>query len=92
VIGYPNAADQPITCQNWLREPMADQLEFDCGGYTNGTSGGPFLSQVDPSTGQGQLIGVIGGYQQGGDLPQISYSSVLGRNAAALYERAVAGG
>lgn len=92
VIGYPNAADQPITCQNWLREPMADQLEFDCGGYTNGTSGGPFLSQVDPSTGQGQLIGVIGGYQQGGDTPQVSYSSALGRNAAALYKRALADG
>jgi V8-like Glu-specific endopeptidase len=92
VIGYPNAANQPITCQNRLREPMADQLEFDCGGYTNGTSGGPFLSQVDPSTGQGQLIGVIGGYQQGGDTPQVSYSSVLGASAAALYEQAVAGG
>lgn len=92
VIGYPNAADQPVTCQNWLREPMADQLEFDCGGYTNGTSGGPFLSQVDPSTGQGQLIGVIGGYQQGGDTPQVSYSSALGRNAAALYKQALADG
>ena len=31
VIGYPNATDQPITCQNRLSEPMADQLEFDCG-------------------------------------------------------------
>ena len=92
VIGYPNAADRPITCQNWLREPMADQLEFDCGGYTDGTSGGPFLSQVDPSTGQGQLIGVIGGYQQGGDTPQVSYSSVLGASAAALYRQAVADG
>jgi V8-like Glu-specific endopeptidase len=92
VIGYPNASNQPITCQNWLREPMAHQLEFDCGAYTNGTSGGPFLSHVNPSTGQGQLIGVIGGYQQGGDLPQVSYSSVLGRNAAALYQRAVADG
>ena len=92
VIGYPNAANQPVTCQNRLREPMEDQLEFDCGGYTNGTSGGPFLSRVDPSTGQGQLIGVIGGYQQGGDTPQVSYSSVLGRNAAALYKRAVADG
>ena len=38
------------------------------------------------------MVGVIGGYQQGGDTPQISYSSVLGANAAALYETAVAGG
>jgi V8-like Glu-specific endopeptidase len=92
VIGYPDGANQPVTCQNQLREPMRDQLEFDCGGYPNGTSGGPFLSQVDPSTGQGQVIGVIGGYEQGGNTPQVSYSAVLGRNAAALYQRAVAGG
>jgi len=91
-IGYPNATNQPVTCQNRLRQPMAGQLEFDCGGYTGGTSGGPFLSRVDPSTGQGQLIGVIGGYQQGGDTPQVSYSSVLGARAAALYQLAVAGG
>ena len=38
------------------------------------------------------VIGVIGGYQQGGDTPQISYSAVLGANAAALYKTAVAGG
>ena len=92
VIGYPNATDQPVTCQNWLRQPMAGQLEFDCGGYTNGTSGGPFLSEVDQATGQGLVIGVIGGYQQGGDTPQVSYSPVLGANAAALFKRAVADG
>jgi V8-like Glu-specific endopeptidase len=92
VIGYPNSSNQPITCQNWLREPMADQLEFDCGAYTDGTSGGPFLSEVNQSTGQGMVIGVIGGYQQGGNTPQISYSSVLGANAAALYKTAVADG
>ena len=91
-IGYPNGTNQPVTCQNWLREPMESQLEFDCGGYPNGTSGGPFLSQVNPSTGQGFLIGIIGGYEQGGNTPQVSYSSVLGANAAALYQTAVAGG
>ena len=92
VIGYPNATNQPVTCQNWLRQPMAGQLEFDCDGYTNGTSGGPFLSEVDQATGQGLVIGVIGGYQQGGDTPQVSYSAVLGANAAALYKQAVAAG
>jgi V8-like Glu-specific endopeptidase len=92
VIGYPNTANQPVTCQNWLKEPMADQLEFDCGGYTDGTSGGPFLSEVDQATGQGMVIGVIGGYQQGGDTPAVSYSAVLGASAAALYKTAVAGG
>jgi V8-like Glu-specific endopeptidase len=92
VIGYPTATNQPITCQNRLRQPMAGQLEFDCDGYTNGTSGGPFLSEVDQATGQGLVVGVIGGYQQGGDTPQVSYSPVLGANATVLYKQAVADG
>jgi V8-like Glu-specific endopeptidase len=92
VIGYPNASGQPITCQNSLRTPMEDQLEFDCGGYTNGTSGGPFLVQVSKKTGQGTVIGVIGGYELGGDTPEVSYSAVFGASVAALYRTAVTGG
>jgi V8-like Glu-specific endopeptidase len=91
-IGYPKATGVPIACRNWTREPMSDQLEFDCGGYTDGTSGGPFLADVNSLTGQGAVIGVIGGYEQGGDLPQISYSASFGANVAALYPIAVAGG
>jgi V8-like Glu-specific endopeptidase len=92
VIGYPDSSNQAITCRNRLKTPMTDQLEFDCGGYTDGTSGGPFLAKVDPTTGQGTVVGVIGGYQQGGDTPQVSYSSAFGSNVAALYKTAVAGG
>jgi len=92
VIGYPDSAGTPIACRNWTREPMSDQLEFDCGGYTDGTSGGPFLADVNPETGQGRVIGVIGGYEQGGLTPQVSYSPMFGANVAALYRLAVAGG
>jgi V8-like Glu-specific endopeptidase len=92
VIGYPEATDEAIACRNWTREPMSDQLEFDCGGYTDGTSGGPFLADVNSLTGQGTVIGVIGGYEQGGLTPQVSYSSMFGANVAALYKLAVAGG
>ena len=92
VIGYPDSSNTPIICQNALKERMPNQLEFDCGGFTNGTSGGPFLTNVSSSTGQGTLIGLIGGYEQGGNTPQVSYSAVLGPNAAALYRTAVAGG
>jgi V8-like Glu-specific endopeptidase len=91
VIGYPDGTNAPIACRNWTREPMSDQLEFDCGGYTDGTSGGPFLVNVDPSTGQGAVIGVIGGYEQGGLTPQVSYSPMFGAKVAALYQQAVAG-
>jgi V8-like Glu-specific endopeptidase len=91
-IGYPDSGSQPIVCRNWTREPMSEQLEFDCGGYTDGTSGGPFLASVNPLTGQGTVIGVIGGYEQGGLTPQVSYSSRFGANVAALYRQAVAAG
>src|SRR5690242_5547286 len=67
VIGYPQDSDQPVWCVNWAHAFSATQREFDCGGYRNGTSGGPFLADVDPRSGQGIVIGVIGGYQQGGD-------------------------
>jgi V8-like Glu-specific endopeptidase len=92
VIGYPDATNEPIACRNWTREPMSDQLEFDCGGYTDGTSGGPFLADVNPVTGQGTVIGVIGGYEQGGLTPQVSYSSMFRANVAALYQLAEDGG
>ncbi len=91
VIGYPDSASAPIACRNWTTEPMTGQLQFDCGGYTDGTSGGPFLADVDPTTGQGTLIGVIGGYEQGGLLPQVSYSALFGSNVESLYAEAVAG-
>lgn len=89
VIGYPDGGDRPVTCRGPTSVPLPRQLEFDCGRYTNGTSGGPFLFNVDPATGDGTVIGVIGGYQQGGDLPQISYSAAFGLNVEALYQTAV---
>ena len=88
VIGYPDGADQPVTCVNWSTVFSPTQLQFDCGGYTDGTSGGPFLTNVSAATGQGTVIGVIGGYEQGGDTPQVSYSSAFGASVAGLYQTA----
>ena len=91
VIGYPNSADQPVLCANWAKSFSPTQLEFDCDGYTNGTSGGPFLAGPSGASGQGTVIGVIGGYQEGGDTPQVSYSAVFGPAVAVLFETAEAG-
>jgi hypothetical protein len=65
-------------------------MRFDCAGFTDGTSGGPFIARWSPVTGQGTVIGVIGGYEQGGDLPQVSYSVAFGATVAALYQTAKA--
>jgi hypothetical protein len=67
-------------------------MQFDCDGFTVGTSGSPFL--VDPSGPGGgvTVVGVVGGYQQGGDSPNISYSATFGSNVQALYDVAVAAG
>jgi V8-like Glu-specific endopeptidase len=92
VIGYPDGAEQPISCVNFAKSFSATQLEFDCDGYTDGTSGGPFLAKASGATGQETVIGVIGGYQQGGNTPNVSYAAAFGATVAALYQRAEAGG
>jgi hypothetical protein len=38
------------------------------------------------------VIGVIGGYEQGGDTPEVSYSIVFGPNVASLYSEAETSG
>jgi V8-like Glu-specific endopeptidase len=92
VIGYPNATSRPITCTARARNfDHGHQMVFDCDDYTNGTSGGPFLAHVNSKTGDGLVIGVIGGYQEGGDTPDISYSPRFYSSIRSLYETAVAG-
>lgn len=90
VIGYPNGRDRPVICQNRATAISGTQQRFDCGGFTDGTSGGPFLAGVRQSSGEGLVVGVIGGYQQGGTTPEISYSPTFGTNVAALYRSAIA--
>jgi V8-like Glu-specific endopeptidase len=88
VVGYPDGAEQPIVCANWTKIFSLTQFEFDCGGYTDGTSGGPLIADVSAASGEGTIIGVIGGYEQGGYTPEVSYASVFGPAVAALYESA----
>lgn len=92
VIGYPDGQSEPVWCVNWTKNFGQTQLEFDCGGYTDGTSGGPFLADVSTASGQGVVIGVIGGFEQGGLTPSVSYASKFGTSVAALYQTADADG
>ena len=91
VIGYPDATNRPITCTAPARSFGARQMVFECDNYTNGTSGGPFLAHVNPRTGDGWVIGVIGGYQQGGDTPNVSYSPRFFSSVLKLYRTAASG-
>jgi V8-like Glu-specific endopeptidase len=92
VTGYPDTRDQPITCQSHTSAFSPGQMQFDCANYTVGTSGSPFLVDVDPQTGDGMVIGVLGGYQLGGNTPNVSYSAAFDQNVQALYQTAIAHG
>jgi hypothetical protein len=61
-----------------------------CGGYTDGTSGSPWVTGFHRRTRTGTIVGVIGGYQQGGDSPAVSYSSYFGPAVQRLYQQAIA--
>ncbi|MFJ4186180.1 trypsin-like serine peptidase [Kitasatospora sp. NPDC089509] len=88
VTGYPGSSDVPITCANTTSEQSATQLRIDCPDYTGGTSGSPWVTDFDPTTRTGTVVGVIGGYQEGGNSPDTSYSSYFGDRVQALYDRA----
>jgi V8-like Glu-specific endopeptidase len=90
VVGYPSRTQRPVHCGSGLRAQSPTQLEFDCPGLPGGTSGSPLLTGVGPSgAGRGTVVGVIGGYQQGGLTPDISYSPYFGAAIAAVYRAAV---
>lgn len=90
VLGYPDTLDQPVWCANWTDRFSPTQLQFNCGGYTYGTSGGPFLAAASGPRGEGTVIGVIGGYEEGGNTPDVSYSVAFGPTVASLFRTAAA--
>ncbi|HTP16539.1 MAG TPA: hypothetical protein VMK13_11965 [Streptosporangiaceae bacterium] len=92
VTGYPDSASAPVTCINWTSRQSATQLRFECGGYTGGTSGSPWVTDFDTRSRTGAIVGVLGGYQQGGDTPSISYSAYLSNDIQRLYEQAISDG
>ena len=90
VTGYPNGADAPITCVNWTSRQSDTQLRFACEGYTGGTSGSPWVTRFNVLSRTGTIVGLIGGYQEGGDTPSVSYSPRLGPGIQHLYQQAIA--
>lgn len=81
VTGYPNARETAVSC---TAEPhaLSRTQRIACPGFGAGTSGSPWVN------GGGQVVGVLGGHDQGGTTPGVSYSVVLGAEAQRLYGQA----
>ena len=90
VTGYPDSANSPIACVNWTSLQSDTQLRFECDGYTGGTSGSPWVTRFNARSRTGTIVGLIGGFQEGGDTPSVSYSPRLGPGIQQLYEQATA--
>ncbi|WP_246128021.1 trypsin-like serine peptidase [Amycolatopsis rhizosphaerae] len=86
VSGYPDSQDAPLVCHSTSSEFTTYQEQVACPGFTNGTSGGPWVTDVDPATGYGTVIGVIGGYQEGGDTADLSYSAYFDSDIQHLFD------
>ena len=90
VTGYPASQDAPVTCTGPTSKQSESQLRFECDGFTGGTSGSPWVTHFDLRTRTGTIVGVLGGYEEGGSTAAISYSSYLGPEIEQLYHQAVA--
>jgi V8-like Glu-specific endopeptidase len=87
VVGYNDLAydvsgNQAVICSSTAFEETDDGqpwARFDCQNYQDGTSGGPWITRG------GAVMGVIGGYEQGGDSPNWSYSAIFNADTLAFY-------
>ena len=80
---------QPIGCENTALSFSATQYQFNCGGFTDGTSGSPLLATGIAAGGADTVIGVIGGYQKGGATASVSYAARFSKDLAGLYQQAL---
>jgi V8-like Glu-specific endopeptidase len=92
VAGYvAGTDDEPVICSTTTHLTGAFPT-FDCAGYAGGTSGSPWIADLDPSTGHGVLVALIGGLNQGGCRPDTSYSPPFTAAVQQLLQRATDAG
>jgi V8-like Glu-specific endopeptidase len=82
VTGYPDTRETPVGCTDKPAAHSRTQQRIACPGFSGGTSGSPWVN------GDGQVVGVLGGHDQGGTTPGVSYSVVLSAEAERLYRKA----
>ena len=93
VIGYPgshNPKNRPFICSgvNTRQLPGYHQMRMDCGGFYGGTSGSPWITGLNKTTGSGTVIGNLGGYYGGGlenNSDRISFSTTFDQRALEIY-------
>lgn len=90
VSGYPDDLDAPIICANTAIAYSTTQFQFDCDGFSDGTSGSPLLAAPSVPGGLDVVIGVIGGYEKGGSTSSVSYATRFNTRTEALYQTALA--
>ncbi|WP_329339401.1 trypsin-like peptidase domain-containing protein [Streptomyces sp. NBC_01352] len=83
VTGYPDSREVPVRCTNRATAHSRTQQRIECPDFSGGTSGSPWVD------GDGEVVGVLGGHEAGGATADVSYSVVLGAEAAELYRDAV---
>ncbi|WP_274918261.1 trypsin-like serine peptidase [Streptomyces sp. WZ-12] len=100
VIGYPysaavNPAHKAVHCDVATKRLLGfRQMQMECNGFYGGVSGGPWISDYNPSTETGRVIGSVGGYNGGGNdanADNVTYSPLYGKDAQDLYNDANAG-
>ncbi|MFF7789539.1 trypsin-like peptidase domain-containing protein [Streptomyces sp. NPDC007991] len=82
LTGYPDSRETPVSCTNKPSAHSPTQQRIACPGFAGGTSGSPWVN------GDGQVVGVLGGHDDGGTTPDVSYSVVLRAEAERLYRDA----
>ncbi|WP_405584880.1 trypsin-like serine peptidase [Streptomyces sp. NBC_01092] len=79
MTAYLNSRETPISCADKPRLHHRTQQRVACPGFGGGSSGSPWVD------GDGQVVGVLGGHDNGGHSANVSYSVVFGAEAKALY-------
>lgn len=87
-VGYNDTDSQPVKCPTKSFKFRSGQRELYCHNLWDGTSGGPWITGFNSRTGTGTIVGVIGGYEQGGDYDWASYSPYFGSAIQALFRQA----
>jgi hypothetical protein len=86
VVGYPaGVGGSPIGCQASTSVNEGGFPSLACEGLVDGTSGAPWVSGTT-------LTGLIGGFERGGCVDNVSYSAPFDEHTVQLLARAEAGG